>query len=1362
MNELHGFVGDKPESDSKILSGILHELKVKSKELIANEGVLKALGGSFYSDFLGQFLPIVYKAILKKPPEELLEKAVDLYLLASQENCFDHSQEDAITSNLFFCWISLKPKISTPLHAKGCDLICRAFKKQVLCKKGIYIRAFEHLANSQNIEHLNVAYAKLNEIFHCLLPQAKQSEVVDLFKNLLGNSLLTKSPELIRPMYKALIKLYHTDHSSFELLMKTPGIHQEPDFINGIYTFLPQLKFNGDEALPLELLWCIVESQPNGKVLEGAISLFNAFLKHQADQIAETSVRVSLKTRERIGILAREFLKTGMEVNPSILAQWKFIADQLIAIKEEQIFFFDGAPTNRYKELGKEILCLLHILTGDPAIKRQIDALSPKVVKKTDGIQESRLDKVDRTIIQLVDALSKGSKKLTKYKIQTLAQQILYAVRDLSKSDLETLGKEQHAKLAENIAMVQFLLSNNKEYHIVNLAYKIFDAASKQSLNNCKTAPAQALWIIKGHMITRSDELQMKWTAKLLPIIDIVITAIEDGKKINEDARGIVIEALFLLAKDSYEDYVAISERLLKLCRCNAENEKTRQFLVAAIVALSSQLAKEPEERFYRLGLRILTQAIQHLPIKDKTKINPLELGIFNGCIEYLCFQLPKNWREQQHFELVNQFVEQLIASNYLTSMSERGQYAVISALHTYDFVKHDLIVKLIQKISTSSNFSQKLYGYISYTHFMRGINLSLAKLMDKYFNTIVEHLDVNERDQARYLRLIIDASTGHKDYVRRSLLQFQSVMFVSRSLSDELSNKFLEYFLSCPLEDITDDLVPSMRLIFLVTLVEDSGRFSFIESKKEHKSLLMLIDRLVHSRGKQQISLGCDFFTKILEKCGNCNNESIVQILFRILPILEENRGYEGVNLLLSEAKPILNKKNIKELESFIEKMTLNLIPKLQSDIPQVCSNAITYYKDFFLPLFCNHFPELGRILHHKIVDALIKINSRIIFKMSFFHEFLDANDIYKKMNAGILETRLADESELLVIRGQRQSLEKAIMEKVCEKVSLEISSEADLDRPQDILLRMHQWFSLLKPSEAEEILPYHHMTLLFLLNRSFVFGSADELIAYLQQFANLGKETFCKVVEIHKSPASTPAQKAECLKAFKTLLYLFIRCADHIAALPLLFKITDESVKRLGWKKELFHHNLHEMSVDDPRGIANIVQLSHILDNFFQKCSLKGVEVNFDVEKEIPLILAGVAGGIRITRNQKEYENMIRQARDMALKLTLFWMRECLQIIRNLPLLDKDLSKKFTLRGPSMVIWAVHTLGLVLEKDAKVDFIKKCEALAKEFLSDFFLSELLFPGDKKTDQKKVENKKVSKTNKTKKSGKSKSKKKR
>ena len=83
------------------------------------------------------------------------------------------------------------------------------------------------------------------------------------------------------------------------------------------------------------------------------------------------------------------------------------------------------------------------------------------------------------------------------------------------------------------------------------------------------------------------------------------------------------------------------------------------------------------------------------------------------------------------------------------------------------------------------------------------------------------------------------------------------------------------------------------------------------------------------------------------------------------------------------------------------------------------------------------------------------------------------------------------------------------------------------------------------------------------------------------------------------------------------------------------------------------------------------------------------------------------------------------------------LYWLRENLQLLRDISHLNKEATDEFQLNSAFSLFWVEHFLGLSLDKSQKTLLSKECEALGKEFKLKAF-SELAKASINKFEAKK------------------------
>ena len=344
------------EKESKELPEKFSKLMEQSTAIIANQEIEKILQGSnYYKDLLAKLLPKIIEKVLMKPTLDLFERVYSFYF-SNEKITFSLPQEQILISALIRAWKVLSPSVDHPLYTKGCDLFSHAFQKNLLAQKEMFLISFDALSNSINPVHLRKAYSLLNQ----MIRNNKDDDIVKRIIPLLQNTLLNKTIELYRPLFKIIVNLYTNSHSSFKLLMKEIGASIIPSILEVIPKLIEQLKYNGDEELIYAILWCILKSHPNPESIKAVFSSFDTLIKH-----TDEKQHSSLNHLEHQGLIARELLRLQSSVkdskfpewsDDSMYERWHTLAVKLQSITLKQASTYDGSKTNRFQDLGLELL----------------------------------------------------------------------------------------------------------------------------------------------------------------------------------------------------------------------------------------------------------------------------------------------------------------------------------------------------------------------------------------------------------------------------------------------------------------------------------------------------------------------------------------------------------------------------------------------------------------------------------------------------------------------------------------------------------------------------------------------------------------------------------------------------------------------------------------------------------------------------------------------------------------------------------------------------------------------------------------------------------------------------------------------
>ena len=995
---------------------ILHQLKIKSIEIFSDERIRKELGESYYKGFLDQILPSLFEKILQNPHAGVFGKACDLYMSLSEHNCFGHVQESAIVTALFNSWNVISPKINSDLYLNGCHLICHAFKKQLINEKEIFLSAFGKLVDSTHTAHLRMAYTKLNEV---LIHQ--QSGITNLFKPLIANSILNNSPELYRPMYKALVGLHKRDPASFIQLMESSGIHRGPEIVNGIQSLIRSLKFNGDETLLYDTLLCVLIARPHHTVIKECLGLFNALIAHQATVMSESRVHVSLKTKERMGLVAIELLKLGAIPNVSIRDKWvEFLAEKLIAVPLTQVEAIDGSSYNRYQELGYELLTLLVFSSEDRQWQEKVQQLLPKVtvVKKIEDTTETIIDKVERAVAELTDLVSKGSKT---QKVRGVGQRILSTLQQVQQKELEQLSKDFHGMLLNKIDQAQFLLSNTDDLSAVNLAYQIYQAAKVKSLVNSEIEDQNILWIIQGHLNNATSSNEIMWTSKLMPLINGLMKGIGAKSKLLDSGIDTVIEALKRLSRKTVEEKKIVVNHLISLSQCKSINEKTRGLLIEASYGIIQELVKESKVEPFELALELLHTLAKEIPFKEHRQQ-------FKEVVEILGQYLPNAWRGQGAFDQMMDFVEFLRKSEILLQIQERFQFAIITAVHRTHSTEEGYVWELVRFVSKiKSNPYNILLRYIEFACAYRDIHMSLATMLSSNYNDGLGFWTLSIKLMADELLILLYASTNNIANLKKAIKIFCALPFNKK----QLEKKIVMSVYDLPLEQVDAEINNYLIKYFPAALYYSINSLSIDE--KFLDATCKFIHRLLESGNVEHQKLGTRLTNYLFHEAFTQNlkidNQNIVQILKLNFQYLLKQEQLFSVHYLILYMQPVLKKEVIADLyadlENGIKKFSNQYLVQIQKANMDTLNTVSSKVIEEFIPFVAKYFPEFGRKFHILFFKQACLVAGNFAMIMPYLTPRIEKYGLFKNMTAGPFTTRAADDKEQFEINNKRLPLE-------------------------------------------------------------------------------------------------------------------------------------------------------------------------------------------------------------------------------------------------------------------------------------------------------------------------------------------------
>ena len=1322
---LHGADTDviKIEMGVKAVTEMFFHLNRNLVEILDNDTFKKAFG-NLHKDILGQLLPIIFEKVLKYPNEELFERAHDLYCTASLAKCFTQDQEEPIAYNLFKYWKSLQPRSNTALHSKGCNLICNAFKGQLFKEKEIFLSCFESLITSRKIEHLRMAFTKLNEV----LIHIKSPEVAKIMKHLMANSILNNSQDLSRLMYKALLKVYKRDRVSFDQLMESPGIHRGPAIVNGINALVPHLKYNGDEVLLFDTLWCVLKSKPHHTVVKASLISFDALIKRQQVVNTENRTHISLKTKERMGLILRELLQLGVPLNEPRRSQWlESIVLNLISVQDSQAGFSQESKFNRYKELGYELISLFIFLSKDPQWQEKLQGLMPKVtiVKKIDDKKESHIQKIEMAIQALTDATS-GSKKGTQ-KVASLGQKILSLLQEMQQKELEGLLKSLHFKLADQISQAQFLLSNAKGFEVIQLAHKIHNTAKDKGLINSDDEEDNAIWIIQGYLNNATSTFDIKLTSKLMPLINSIMASVVKGKKLRDNAIDIVIEALGRLSKDSIEEQKAITQHLVVLCQSKPQDEKTQAVLVEYISAVIGDFAKRADNASYALALNLFHTLIFEIPTKEHFKL-------INQSLEVITKNLPIIWRNPAQFQQLMQLVELLKKSGHLVKLEEKLQFALIAAIHRTKPAERDYIWNLIQHISGGLNPKtyDTLLNYLGSILNYSDIISSATTLFTTHFKNAQINCDTADKQiKAKKLLINLFLATGHIAYVKKA---FETYL----SLKDpclELAIKLHAYYAESSIETIDDQLIEFLPKIARSVQQINKSFITSIQTDLMHDQNYKIAQRMLDSHVKSHKLVGINIVYQILgiarEHSKNFNHEKIGTLLKKVCDELWQVKSFNEFTPILDMGWPFLKKQVRDDLFVHVEKNVKKMadqyvmqISKCNRDELFINTQAVF---ESFLPFVTKFFPDYGRKFVACYLNLAIKKEQSLALGMSTFTDGLDIMELYSRVSGATFETRKPTQAEQLNINVERQNLEHIGFDEMIRRMQLK---PGQTEAAHNKLFAIQKWVSFQSIKDVTFLIRHHQVFTSCLLNKALITLSENELLSYLQEMIRLKKQVFAESKTIIDDPLTSIQQRNECLEVCK-LLVLFLETVNIcIAHLPILFKCADASAERLNWEKskrlEFLKKLVHS---GDPHQVDTILKLTNVLDGFYKQFKDDDKLTSMKLQDSTGIVIIGYS----LIETNKDYENILsEQAKIVSSKVAMYLLNNCLSLRKELDELHPSSShlNNSELAKLRLMLWNEHFFGLGLSGQTKKDFLGACGALRKKHqiktAADFFCDDV------------------------------------
>ena len=1309
----------KPELAAKHVEEMLDHLRIRSNEIFADEQIQKTLAVSCYKDMLGQILPIIFAKILKNPTDDVFEKSYNLYVMASEQNCFSHVQEDKVVTSLFNSWKLISPKIYTELYAKGCHLICNAFKKQLLNDKEIIHIAFEKLVASRQTAHLRMAYTKLNEV----LTHLKQPEIVTILKPLVANTLLNNSPELPRPMYKALVNLYKRDLVTFEKLMDSPGIHRGPAISLGIQAFVSTLKYNGDETLIFETLLCLLSARPHHSVIKSSLNAFNALIHRQAIVKVEKGLHISLKTKERMGLIAREFLKLGITPKGPMQVEWlESIVEPLIKVPTMQDKSLDGSLYNPHQELGYELLSLLIFSSKDPVWQERLQTLMPKVavVKKIKDIVENGSEKVERAVHELTEIISKGRTKTQK--IRTIGHRIFTTLQQVQQEELEKLSKSLYEQLVNNIQQAQFLLSNTKDLPTVNLAHQIFMTARAKNLVNSEIVDQNqnTLWIIQGHLNNATSKQDIKWTSKLMPLINTFMANLGDGSKIQEYRIDTIIEALGRLSKETIEEKTVITNHLITLCKCKIQNLKTRGLLIETICSVIKEFAKQADVEYYGLALKLFNSLIRDIPLEEHRQQ-------FKETLEAIARCLPVSWKGPNHFNQLKEIVNFLKSSGILLRVEEKIQFAIIAALHRTQSTERQYIWELIEGISEKRSSSYNtLLRYFEFALDYKDIRLSLATMFNKHYSDGKKYWSDSNKLMADGLLISIYSATGNMIYLKSAIKTFCS-MTVDRR---ELAKKIMINLYAVPIEHFDDEILNFLKDHFPLVL-NYSAAYSTSRNEKFNDATFEFVTRLLESENAKHLNLGLKLTNFLLQQAEYLGriivHEKIGHILNMNLNHLLKSFEFTKLNEIIDAMQPVVSKEILIDLYKTLEIGAKKISNQYMVRIPKTPIEKITTITaevmENFIPFVANYFPEFGRKFFGLFIKQACIVAPNFAIAMPFFYPQMESLGLYNNTSVGPFVTCKANEKEQFEINNERLIFET---ENVVTLMINIPTHPIALDSLQHILLMLQRLCSIHSPSGVEQLIKLNILYTQYQMNIASISINDKRFLNYTQEVLAFCKKIVSEVKKFQDNPNEKAEDKAVCLKSASAVLHYFRMTAMTLAILPKVYKNVYASAEELGWKKEAAFEFVKKLvTADFHSGIGTsqnskfteFLKLTSIFEKFRGVCGedSQAVLMKFSPKETNATTFVGFS----LMKGPKDFENVrSNEALELVSQLTTTLAENFFQLQNEVALMHNN--PLYYAESEAEKIGLMHLIEFFLEPGlkgaAKAKFVEACLKMRKD----------------------------------------------
>ena len=1079
------------ERDTKEQPEILIKLMEKSKDLLSSNEKLEILGKSYYKDFLGCLLPIVFSKVIQHPTPALFENICVFYMLIGENNCFTGLQEQTIVNELVSAWNSMSPAIDSSFYNKGCELICNSIKKGLLGEKEKILIAFSRLAETRNPEYLRVSYSQLNQI----LTHEQDDHLVKVIAPLLQNTTLSNSPDLFRIMCKSLISIRKHKNVFFERLMKEIGPQIGPEILKSIETLAPTLKYNGDEGLLFDTIRNVLETRGNPTIIKGAVSAFDALLFHKSKvQTYESPI----KHYEREGMIAKQLLthfsttKSFAWAHHSIRDRWMdCIALKLTAVTPRQAESLDGTSSNRFRELGLELLNLLKATSIDAEFHKQIQEALPKIVlvKKIESPKDNSIDKVQQAAQSLIQLLSNVNvkDKNRNQKISTITEKILTSIQEIPPKELEELSKELHGKIIEDITKVQALLSNEKNsLAAANGIYQIFLAADSKGLINPDNSLEYAAWIIKGHLSGATSFSNVKWTGRLLPFIRVVMEAYDSGKEMNEGVLGLVIEGLGRLSKDSPEELTEITQHLLTIIN-KPQNKSVQDLLIKYTCSVIEDFANRGNAQSYAFALNLLKGLFNTIPANE---YHPQ----LSNSLAQIANNFPAEWRLPAHFSHFKAFMDLLKANKFLEKVDQGTQYALLRCLHCTNPYEDSYIWELIQHISQEDKPKtyDNLVNYLSLIY-------NTPELVNRVSAIITEHFNkgsfywVASNKIALSQKILISTSlnANNPKNIAMACKSFDDPIFAP---DQELAIKVLEYFADCR-EDIFKEIFKSAEPLLKYVYKNCLEVSNDVQIRNAaHTSLCKIQNRLSKSN-----LLNLKIF-----------NEIIGPLLKKKFLKLSQGDRLSDINTLITEALQIISDDLKKDLQNYlnaicIESANRYLITIQWNASSKLLGDTHNYLKEF-VSLASSCCPEVGRTFVPRIIKELLALSPIRSIKIDLLMTTLAEYGLYEKVSSGPFQTRRPTALEQHNINIGRYNLEEEIIITRLDKCGTHYSEiegfDSDLDRK---IFAITQWISWDNEVELKVLVDLHIYYSDYLLNKSLITLSGKEFINYLEKLTSI-----------------------------------------------------------------------------------------------------------------------------------------------------------------------------------------------------------------------------------------------------------------